>query len=437
MRQRRSHAPALLPLCLACLASLLSLAVSSPAAASGFGLFQHGGRATAQAGAFTARASDPSAVTYNPAAVAHLDGLQLEGGLDFDNASDSYASATGSFTAHHFIEFPPAIYLTWHQPDTSLPFAWGIGIDSPDWYIVDWQLSTFPGRFLTARQEIKVFEVHPVAAYELDDHWSVGGGLRYDRGALQEGVNARGQVAGTGGPVPLEVERLADSVVDGWGFDLGVHYREQAWGWGAVYRSSLKLEGSGAAKYTPRDPPADPMVQQLIATRFARGRVSQELDLPWELRGGAWIAPYPELRVELDLAYAGWSVLDKTSVTYTPDAFGTGPTETRRRDWNDTLSVRLGVEGDLSDHWSVSGGVAYEPSPVPDATVEPGFPRGDAMVYATGFSYNLPQISFDVGYSFHQHQRRGAPGQEVLAPGVDGSYTSHDNVWAASARWRF
>jgi len=31
-----------------------------PAGAAGFGLFQHGGRATGEAGAFVARASDPS-----------------------------------------------------------------------------------------------------------------------------------------------------------------------------------------------------------------------------------------------------------------------------------------------------------------------------------------------------------------------------------------
>ena len=43
-----------------------------PAGAVDFGIFQHGGRTTGQAGAFVARASDPSALTYNPAAITRL-----------------------------------------------------------------------------------------------------------------------------------------------------------------------------------------------------------------------------------------------------------------------------------------------------------------------------------------------------------------------------
>src|SRR5687767_2057441 len=49
------------------LGSSLALLATAPSMASGLSAFQHGGRATGQAGAFTARAADPSAVTYNPA----------------------------------------------------------------------------------------------------------------------------------------------------------------------------------------------------------------------------------------------------------------------------------------------------------------------------------------------------------------------------------
>src|SRR3954453_23275378 len=91
---------------------LAALAGASLASASGVGLFQHGARATGQAGAFTARASDPSALTYDPAAITKLPGLQLQAGLDFNNATDTYTSQTfGSIEAGHIIQFPPAVYL--------------------------------------------------------------------------------------------------------------------------------------------------------------------------------------------------------------------------------------------------------------------------------------------------------------------------------------
>jgi len=421
-----------------CLAATL---VADLAAASGFGLFQHGGRATGQAGAFTARAADTSAVTYNPAAITRLDGLQAQAGLDFNNARDDYDSATGSFAARHVIQFPPALYATWKPAGSSL--AYGIGVDSPFYYNQDWQPALFPGRFLTRQVVLRVFEVHPVVAWDLGGGWSVGGGARYAFGNLDQEENGRFTIAaGAPGspvtPVTVEVERNVSADVDDLAWDLAIHYADTAWGWGAVYRSPLRLKGDGDVDYRPRDvPPGIPGLDAALAGRFRDGSARESFELPRELRGGIWYAPYPELRLEVDASLQSWSSLRNTDITYDPDAFGDGPTVSTRRDWDDTLSLRLGVEGDITDAFVLFGGVAFEPSPVPGATIEPGFPRGDAYVYALGFSYNFPQLSFDVGYSLHEHDNRGASGQEPLNPGVTGTYGSSDQVFSAAARWRF
>src|SRR3954447_24068465 len=96
--------------CRVVLLCLLAAALgASLAAASGFGLFQHGARAIGQAGAFTARASDPSALFYDPAAIARLSGVQLGAGRDITTPTIDYTSQTGSFQARHIIQFPPAI----------------------------------------------------------------------------------------------------------------------------------------------------------------------------------------------------------------------------------------------------------------------------------------------------------------------------------------
>jgi hypothetical protein len=46
-------------------------------------------------------------------------------------------------------------------------------------------------------------------------------------------------------------------------------------------------------------------------------------------------------------------------------------------------------------------------------------------------------MSFDVGYSIHQSDSRGASGQELQHPGVTSQYSARDQVWAGSLRWRF
>src|SRR5687768_8729996 len=97
--------------------ALGALAIASPAAAAGPLLFQHGGRATAQVGAFTARATDAVALSYNPAAVARLTGSHYQVGFDFTAPRDDYDSSTGSFAQDHLITEAAALYATWHLPE--------------------------------------------------------------------------------------------------------------------------------------------------------------------------------------------------------------------------------------------------------------------------------------------------------------------------------
>jgi long-subunit fatty acid transport protein len=74
---------------------------------------------------------------------------------------------------------------------------------------------------------------------------------------------------------------------------------------------------------------------------------------------------------------------------------------------------------------------------VPDRTIEPGFPLGDATVYAAGFSYDFPVVSFDMAYSYHAFSNHAAPNQEPLNPGRSGTYSARDQVFGVTARWRF
>jgi long-chain fatty acid transport protein len=414
--------------------------VPASADAAGPTLFQHGGRAMGQAGALVARSIDPTAVSYNPAAAARLDGQQLTLGLDFSAPRDDFESRDEAFAADHVIIFTPAFYWTWHMPEDRQPFTVGLGFDSKAWHLEDWFPALFPSRFVTRRQELRLWDVHPIVAYEFDESWSIGGGLHYYFGTLGQGENRTLRFAAEGFPesIPVEVERLAEADVDGFAADLALHYTRELWGWGLVLDSGGEVEGNGRASYEPRD--VHPLVAGEVAARFGTdGDTRQAFDLPWELRTGWWIAFSPEVRVELDLAYTGWSVVEETSVVYRPDpvASTAESTETRRRDWDDTLSARLGLEGNVGEHWLVSGGIAWEPSPVPDETLEPGFSRGDTLVYSLGFSYELRQVSFDVGYSFHDIDDRDVRFVGAGVPRDSAIFSSRNQVFGASASWRW
>jgi long-chain fatty acid transport protein len=376
-------------------------------------------------------------VTYNPAAITRLPGLQLQAGLDFANAEDRYTSASGTHEARHTIQFPPSVYLTWRAPQDSVPIAFGLGVDSPFWTNMDWHTALFPGRFLTRRFELEVFELHTVMAYEFAEGWSFGAGLRYLYGGLEQADNQLADVFVPSLSRFETVEVLRDADVDALGWNLALHYAAPSSGWGTVFRNEAELEGNGTAEYTARDVLPVPDLEAAVRALFVPGRASQSFTLPWELRAGTWFAPYPELRIEVDIAYLNWSTLERTDITLTPNRLGPAPLVVKERNWKDTVSVRLGAEGELTDNFQLFGGVGWEPSPVRGNTVEPGFPRDDAYVYAAGFAYNFPQISFDLAYSFHDHGNRGASEQEPRSPDIAGSYTGREQVWGFSARWRF
>jgi len=427
--------------------AVLALAASA-ARASGPLLFQHGGRATAQAGAFVGRATDAGGLDYNPAVIARLRGSHYQLGLDYTAPVDDYKSSTGSFRQEHLITESPSIYASWHLPEDYYPLAFGIGVDHRAWYRADWEAALFPGRFQNRLQRLELWSVHPVVAYQLGERWSVGAGLRYYTGKMEEGRNQFVIVplAPSSGSfnAAVEVERNSDADVDGQSFDVGLHYGAEHWGWGLAFDTGGEVEGNGDVHYAARDVPAIPGLQQALDPLLQSGSSHQSFDLPQELRTGLYVAPSPAWNFEIDVAWTAWSSVDTTEVGFSrhlfalpaanPPQVGSG-TERRDRRWDDTLSVRLGTEFRVGGGWSVSAGAAMEPSPVHDATVEPGFARGDATVLGTGITYRIRNIAFDLGYSFFQYDDRRVGGQELQHPQASSTYEAHDQVFGFSVSW--
>ncbi len=255
--------------------------LSAPLAAAGFGLFQHGGRGAAQVGAFVARADDPSAVRYNPAGVARLEGLQFQAGLDFQAPKDQLDTAGQSDLAHHVIQFPPALYATWKPEALGVPLTFGFSLDAPFWTITNWDTALFPGRFQTIRQETTLFELRPTLAWAIDERWSLGGSLRYVRGGFETSfASLEPFQAGAQGIVLAEIHGEAASQVDGLGFDLGVQYVASRWGWGAVFGSGVSLDGGGDIGYFPRDAFTNATAEAAFNRRFVSSSASMNFELP-------------------------------------------------------------------------------------------------------------------------------------------------------------
>ncbi len=420
-----------LPLLLTLCAALSAV----PAAATEFGRFQHGGRGTAQAGAFVARADDPSAVAINPAALTRLEGLQVQFGLDFDSPTLTARSTDGEHRAAHSIQFPPAGYLTWRSEDT--PFALGLSVDTPLWRFADWDTRRFPERFTARRSEARLLELRAAAAVELGSRWSLGLALRAAAGEVGYGDTRAFTVdLPDGSRSELEIDRLAEADADGFGLELGAHYVAPRWGLGATWRSALEVEGSGRLDYLVSDPASVPVeIADAARAALPRGRSTLREELPERWSGGVWWGVTPALTVELDAEWSRWSAASPAA-SHEPARIDTPFALGRRGDWDDTLSLRLGIEWRLSDAWSFGAGLAHEPSPLAPGAVEPGMPVGDLQVASLGASWSMGWLTFDVGWSMHDSDTVRARDQ-LPQPGVLTTYSARAQVWAASARWKF
>lgn len=418
----------------------LFLLLPAAATASGFLLFQHGGRTTSQAGAFAARASDPSAVRYNPAAIVRLDGFQFQAGLDFQAPTDEFATASRADSPEHVIQFPPSLYASWKPKALALPLAFGLSIDSPFWSIQNWNTALFPGRFDTLRQELTLFELRPTVAWAIDERWSLGGSLRYVQGALETSFAVEEIFSSHPHIIEeAEVESAAAAKVDGIGIDLALHFAAETWGAGVVASSGVRLDGDGEIEHFTVQPLFDQGAQLDFDLNFGVADAAMDFELPPTLTAGFWWSPTAAIAVEVDVAWSGWSALDRTTIEIDPDPFTDDPPALdRRRDWDDTLALRLGGEWSFASGWAAGAGLAWEPSPVPDATAEPGFPRGDAYVVALGGSYNMKGLSFDFGYSYYFYQNRSATltGVDGVNSPVAGTFSARSQVFSISARWR-
>lgn len=200
----------------------MTLLLASQALAGGFQLNEHGARAMAQGGAFAARATDGSAIYFNPA------------GLGFQTTGSVYLGMTAITPAGTFLgprqknpsEKTTLVSTTFTPINVAVTspvlddFHVGIGINNPFGLGTEWPRD-WVGKFLTTKVDLKTFFITPTVAYRVNDQLSVGAGLNYVLGSvlLERAVS----VVSVALPEPPRVSLSMNAT--GVGFNLGVLWK--------------------------------------------------------------------------------------------------------------------------------------------------------------------------------------------------------------------
>jgi Outer membrane protein transport protein (OMPP1/FadL/TodX) len=149
------------------------------------------------------------------------------------------------------------------------------------------------------------------------------------------------------------------------------------------------------------------------------GRAARiDLNLPPEARLGIAWAGGPAL-VELDLTWENWGVLRSIQVTPIDIVIHQGGSDTRvgpisvPRNWHAAFSGRLGGEYELYSWLKLRAGALYESTAIPDETLQIDFAGLSRLAATAGATARWRSLSFTAGYAHYFQQSRTVTTSQV------------------------
>jgi long-chain fatty acid transport protein len=361
--------------------SLIALLLALPATArgAGFAVVEQSAVAGGTAGAGVARASDPAAAWYNPAAFAGRRGLFAAGGLLVTVPKLNAAALDSSWGSDVQTgpRTPPHIYLSYaHRP-----FAAGVSVNVPFGSAVIWP-EDWAGRYEIVQSQLQVWRIAPFVAYRI---WriAVSAGMHVDFANLQ--IRRHLDFVDTEGTVDLD---LNDT---GFGGHASLFVDLGRWvSVGASYKSRTRLGLEGGARFD--DTPLS------FSGRTRDQHASAGYTLPDLVTFGVEVRPHRRVSAVLDLGVTIWSVYEKLEIDFDNE---TTPDVQQINNWETRLAVRAGTEVRVLPWLPLRVGMFYDPSPVPSATLAPSSPDSNRLGVTVGAGAQLPWgFALDAFYGY-------------------------------------
>ncbi|MFC1706830.1 OmpP1/FadL family transporter [Planctomycetota bacterium] len=424
----------------ALLASLGALLPGMQRAAMGaaFGIEEISAKAVGMARAFTATADEPTAVYYNPAAIARLRGWQgyasthLIDAHTTHNTYERWYGMSNQKLKEGFQVVPGLFDSLGFDISDRMRLGVGGGIFVPFGLAVDWSKSPqWGGRFLATSASIHSVEYNLLTSaveFDITDNLTVGVGQ--GNSLVTTDVKVQRHLF-----LNLPSEPIAK-------FDLstGTSHVDYRWSLGGIvrllrnrvragvaYRSDLSnvhLKGTGNVFGDPTG-------------KFAMASTSRlVLSLPGEFRAGlAFDLLADRLTIEFDYKWTNWSVMKTFALQSTDRQLNGNPFEF---EWRDSNYFALGLEYDVATvadeglGFSLRCGAYLDESPVPTKQVTPLLPDSDRLGFSAGFGFSPNEhITLDMGYlavAFGRLRKHNHTGQSLAPTTGEGSYYSWANV---------
>ncbi|WP_300456079.1 outer membrane protein transport protein [Accumulibacter sp.] len=358
--------------------ALLLAVFSGGASASGFQLLEQGsGLGNAYAGS-AAKSNDASTVYWNPAGMTQLQGRAVSGGLtavktsfkfndqgsqvgEFGPAGPLGAGNGGDAGGWGFI---PNAYLSWAL---SKDLYVGLGIGAPfgltTKYDDPWRGSAQSNEF-----DIKTLNINPSIAFRVNEVVSLGAGLNWQKISAEYYRQVAISSSARFGALPRVRSHMSIDD-DAWGWNIGALFTlSPATKVGLSYRSTIQYHTDGKVKLNSDGSPAGNLTASALSTAGGASKVKADLEVPdtfilsvsqklsdrWELLG--------------DVSWTGWSSIKNVDIYRTSGPQSGALAQTLDANFQNTYRVALGANYTLSEALKLQFGLAYDQTPVKNAT---------------------------------------------------------------------
>lgn len=419
---------------------VLSTLIVCIAMGGGYQLNEQGSRAVGMGGAFVARASDPSAIYFNPAGLAFQRGINILGGVNLIMPSTKFKGSGTQLpveTSTNSQVFTPVnLYGSYQISDNIVAGLgvynpYGLGTQWPDKWgqTIPQAGGLYMGGYNSVNAEVVTWYINPSIAYKMNDQLSIGVGISYVAGSvsMSKVIPAKALNPGLSGYFKNELKGTGNGI----NFNIGAIYKPMAdLSIGVSYRATTKIEFSGDAKFSNMDVPA-PMYPTVNAL-FPGGTGTATLPMPGSMSVGVAYKLLTDLTIEGDFQLIQWSVYDQLKVQITPTTLAQGTT-TFIKNWNDGYMFRGGAEYTLNQDITLRGGVILDLSPQPPSKTEPMLPDGDRVDVSLGASYKINEsLYIDASYMLILFMERDAKSAEL-----PGTYNSNAHIFSVNVGYAF
>ncbi len=403
-------------------AFLFFLMFSGSLLAGGFQINEHGSKAMAMGGAFTALANDPSSLYFNNAAITRLGGLQFMVGSTLIAPSASFRGISPAVTETEMESqlFTPIHLYATYQVTKDL-FV-GVGLNNPFGLGTKWD-ENWVGRFISVEADLKTFSFNPTVAYRVLDNLSVGVGLQYNIASVV--LTRKIGFTQTATEATLDLSGDDNGAI---GYTAGLLYEPfDNLSLGFQYRSQVDYEFKGTAKTTGHPAALD--------SRVPKGDITAVFGSPMQYTIGLAYMPMAGLTVTADYQAIGWSSYDYLKVDFS-DATLTDISSPRL--YQDTYILRFGAEYMWMPELALRAGFLIDNNPVEDTHVDPSLPDSDRLGFSAGFGYKLTSnMTLDFSYLYLRFAERTITTSQVSAVTngmvpFNGTYNSTAGLYALS-----